>query len=45
MRLFARWINGERLTWIGGRKRVGKGEGASGLRLDVLLRKTDLAGT
>jgi hypothetical protein len=42
---FARWTNGERLLWVGRSKRVGKGEGASGLRFDILLRKTDLAGT
>ncbi len=39
---FTRWIGGERLHWTGRRKRVGKGEGASGLRFDVRIKKGDL---
>jgi hypothetical protein len=31
---FARWIDGSRFLWLGRRKRVGKGEGSSGLRFD-----------
>jgi hypothetical protein len=42
---FTRWINGERLMWTGIRKAVGKGEGASGLRYDVRLRRADVAQT
>jgi hypothetical protein len=41
---FARWINGERLHWIGRGKAPGKGEGASGLRHDIRVRKDQLAG-
>ena len=33
---FARWIDGQPLLWIGRRKQIGKGEGSSGLRFDVL---------
>lgn len=32
----ARWINGEVITWIGRKKKVGKGEGNSGLAFDQL---------
>jgi hypothetical protein len=32
---YARWTNGEPCLWIGRRKSVGHGEGASGLRFDV----------
>jgi hypothetical protein len=39
---FTRWINGERLHWIGRTKRMGKGEGASGLRHDIRMKKSDL---
>lgn len=41
---FTRWIGGERLHWIGRRKRVGTGEGNSGLVFDTLVKKSDLAG-
>jgi len=41
---FTRWINGERLHWIGRRKQAGQGEGASGLRYDIRVPKGDLAG-
>ena len=33
---FARWIDGRSLLWLGRRKRAGRGEGASGLRFDVI---------
>ncbi len=36
---FARWFDGRSLLWIGRRKVVGRGEGASGLRFDVLDRR------
>lgn len=39
---FTRWIGGERLHWIGRRKAVGRGEGASGLRYDVRQRRKDV---
>lgn len=39
---FARWIGGERLHWIGRSKTAGKGEGASGLRHDIRMRKDQL---
>ncbi|MDB5531354.1 MAG: hypothetical protein JWR51_4457 [Devosia sp.] len=39
---FARWIGGERLHWIGRNKTHGKGEGASGLRHDIRVRKDQL---
>lgn len=32
---YARWFDGNPLLWIGRRKRVGRGEGSSGLRFDV----------
>jgi hypothetical protein len=32
----ARWVNGETVTWIGRKKKVGKGEGSSGLVFDQL---------
>jgi hypothetical protein len=35
---FARWLDGRALLWLGRRKRAGRGEGASGLRFDVLTR-------
>jgi hypothetical protein len=41
---FTRWINGERLHWIGRNRRVGKGEGASGLRHDIRMPKSALEG-
>ena len=39
---FTRWTGGERLHWIGRRKTAGKGEGASGLRYDILVKKDKL---
>jgi hypothetical protein len=35
---FARWIDGRSLLWLGRRKRAGRGEGASGLRFDVISK-------
>ena len=35
---FARWIDGGSLLWLGRRKRAGRGEGASGLRFDVITK-------
>jgi hypothetical protein len=35
---FARWFDGRSLVWLGRRKHAGRGEGASGLRFDVLRR-------
>jgi len=32
----ARWIDGSTHLWIGRRKRVGRGEGSSSLRFDVV---------
>ena len=32
----ARWINGATFAWLAHRKRVGKGEGSSGLRFDTI---------
>jgi hypothetical protein len=40
---FARWIGGERLHWIGRSKTPSKGEGASGLRHDIRVRKDQLS--
>jgi hypothetical protein len=31
-----RWIDGSNLLWLANRKRVGRGEGSSGLRFDRL---------
>jgi hypothetical protein len=36
---FARWFDGRSLLWMGRRKVVGRGEGSSGLRFDVLERR------
>jgi hypothetical protein len=36
---FARWFEGRALLWLGRRKGVGRGEGASGLRFDVLDKR------
>ena len=33
---FARWIDGSSHLWLGRRKQVGRGEGSSGLRFDIL---------
>ena len=33
---YARWFDGRPLLWIGRRKTVGRGEGSSGLRFDVV---------
>lgn len=33
---YARWFDGNSLLWIGRRKTVGRGEGASGLRFDAV---------
>jgi hypothetical protein len=35
---FARWFDGRSLLWLGRRKRAGRGEGASGLRFDVISK-------
>ena len=32
----ARWFDGNPLLWIGRRKTIGRGEGSSGLRFDVV---------
>jgi hypothetical protein len=34
---YARWYNGQILLWTARRKRIGRGEGSSGLRFDVIL--------
>jgi hypothetical protein len=39
---FARWIGGERLHWVGRGKTPGKGEGASGLRHDIRVRREQI---
>jgi hypothetical protein len=36
----ARWTDGSTHLWLGRRKRVGRGEGRSGLRFDVVERPT-----
>ena len=36
---YARWLDGRSFVWLGRRKRVGKGEGSSGLRFDRLDRQ------
>ena len=33
---YTRWFDGSTHLWIGRRKEVGRGEGSSGLRFDVL---------
>ena len=33
---YARWIDNSPLLWIGRRKSIGRGEGSSGLRFDVV---------
>ena len=33
---FTRWIKGESFLWIGRNKRIGRGEGWSGLRYDAV---------
>ena len=33
---YARWLDGRSFVWLGRRKRVGRGEGSSGLRFDRL---------
>jgi hypothetical protein len=35
----ARWIDGSALVWLGVRKRIGRGEGASGLAFDRIVPK------
>jgi hypothetical protein len=35
---FGRWFDGRSLLWVGKRKRIGRGEGSSGLRFDVSER-------
>ncbi len=37
----ARWYNGKTFTWIGKRKRTGKGEGSSGLAFDQIVEARD----
>ncbi len=37
----ARWTDGRTVLWSGRRKRPGMGEGASGLRLDVVAPVSD----
>jgi hypothetical protein len=36
---FTRWHDGSTHVWIGRRKRIGSGEGSSGLRFDTLLNR------
>jgi hypothetical protein len=36
---YARWLDGRSFVWLGRRKYVGKGEGASGLRFDRIDRQ------
>lgn len=35
----ARWIDGRAYLWMGRNKKIGRGEGASGLRFDAIIRK------
>jgi hypothetical protein len=35
----ARWIDGRAYVWMGRSKQVGRGEGASGLRVDAIVQK------
>jgi len=35
---YARWLDGSSRLWIGRRKRIGRGEGSSGLRFDTLVQ-------
>jgi len=35
---YARWQDGSSHLWIGRRKRIGRGEGSSGLRFDTLIQ-------
>jgi hypothetical protein len=35
----ARWIDGRAYLWLGRNKKVGRGEGSSGLRFDAILQK------
>jgi hypothetical protein len=35
----ARWTDGRAYLWLGRNKKVGRGEGASGLRFDAIIRK------
>jgi len=39
---FTRWLDGQRLLWVGRSKSAGRGEGASGLRFDVSLYRDEL---
>ncbi len=34
---YTRWLDGKRYLWVGRRKRIGRGEGSSGLRFDASL--------
>ncbi len=36
---YARWMGGRAFVWLGRSKKVGRGEGASGLRFDAIVRK------
>ena len=36
---FSRWLGGQSCLWLGRRKMVGRGEGASGLRFDLAERR------
>ncbi len=40
---FTRWLDGQRLLWVGRSKSVGRGEGASQLRFDVSLYRDSLS--
>ena len=42
---YARWIDGSTHVWRGRRKDAGRGEGASGLRYDVVSSVSYAAGT
>jgi hypothetical protein len=35
---YARWLNGRACVWMGRSKTVGRGEGASGLRYDAIVK-------
>jgi hypothetical protein len=40
---YARWLDGTSHLWLGRKKLPGKGEGASDLRHDVLVRRVPVA--
>jgi hypothetical protein len=42
---YTRWFDGQRFVWAGRRKRIGKGEGNSGLRYDISVYAKDILAT